>query len=56
MAFGTSAAAQNAVKGTAASYSATVTRVAEPEKLTLNPAEFVKPEGGPPVAEEFEAG
>ncbi len=36
------------VKGTAATYTATVTRVAEPEKLTLNPELFVKPEGGPP--------
>jgi alpha-2-macroglobulin len=44
-----------AVKGTAATFTATVTRVAEPEKLTLNPELFVKPEGGPPVIEDFEA-
>src|SRR5207302_11183751 len=43
------------VKGTAATYVATVTRVAEPEKLTLNPDAFVKSEGGPPGSEEFEA-
>ncbi len=43
------------VKGTAATYTATVTRVAEPEKLTLNPDAFVKPEGGPPGVEQFEA-
>ena len=43
------------VKGTAASYTATVVRNADPAKLTLDPAEFAKPEGGPPAAEDFEA-
>ena len=42
------------VKGTAASYAATVSRTAEPEKLTLNPDAFAKPEGGPPSADEFD--
>ncbi|HVL10991.1 MAG TPA: MG2 domain-containing protein, partial [Gemmata sp.] len=43
------------VKAAAASYTATVTRAAEPEKLTLNPDEFVKPEGGPPTSQDFDA-
>ncbi|HEV3438563.1 MAG TPA: hypothetical protein VG122_14460, partial [Gemmata sp.] len=43
------------VKGTAASYTATVTRTVEPEKLTLNPDEFAKPESGPPTVDEFDA-
>lgn len=43
------------VKGTAASYTATVVRTADPEKLTLDPNAFASPEGGPPGAEQFEA-
>ncbi len=43
------------VKGTSATYTATVTRTAEPAKLTLNPDEFVKPESGPPGSSELEA-
>ena len=35
------------VKGTAASYTATVTRIAEPGNLTLNPKEFAVQEPGP---------
>ncbi|HEV3383358.1 MAG TPA: alpha-2-macroglobulin family protein, partial [Gemmata sp.] len=43
------------VKGTAVSYVATVSKTAEPGKLTLNPAAFAKPESGPPTADEFDA-
>src|SRR5207249_7042504 len=43
------------VKGTAASYTATVVRTAEPEKLTLDPNAFASPEGGPPGADQFDA-
>ena len=43
------------VKGTAASYTATVIRNADAAKLTLNPAAFAKPEGGPPAADDFDA-
>lgn len=43
------------VKGTAATYTATVTRTAEPDKLTLNPDQFAKPESGPPGQEELDA-
>jgi hypothetical protein len=43
------------VKGTAASYTATVIRNADLEKLTLNPDEFAKPEGGPPSPDDIGA-
>ena len=43
------------VKGTAASYTATVIRNADAAKLTLNPDAFAKPEGGPPAADDFDA-
>jgi hypothetical protein len=42
------------IKGTAASYVATVSKTAEPEKLSLNPEAFARPEGGPPSADEFD--
>ena len=43
------------VKGTAASYTATVIRNADAAKLTLNPDAFAKPEGGPPAVDDFDA-
>lgn len=43
------------VKGTAASYTATIVRTGELAKFSLNPSEFAKPENGPPDADQFEA-
>ena len=42
------------VKGTAASYTASVIRNADAAKLTLNPDAFAKPEGGPPSQDDFD--
>lgn len=43
------------VKGTSATWSATVTKQADATKLTLDPTKFVADEGGPPSADEFDA-
>ena len=43
------------VKGTSATWSATVTKAADVAKLTLDPNTFVANEGGPPSVDDFDA-
>ncbi|MBN9118074.1 MAG: hypothetical protein J0I06_02720 [Planctomycetes bacterium] len=43
------------VKGTSATWSATVTKAADVAKLALDPQKFVADEGGPPSADDFDA-
>ena len=45
----------HSVKGTSATWSATVTKAADLTKLTLDPDAFVVTEGGPPSVDDFDA-